>query len=347
MSIVSQFGRTPRLIAAAAVSFTLFAGAAMAQQQGYVDVRVRDDNANCGPVVLKWPLDQEEHEYDPDPGRNDPKLKMAETRPLPVIHYHPALNAGDLYLPPQDGLYRHYFPESEAPPRLRRWDREDYEEYLREENPSTDVPFADAQFQPALAAIPGQVIVPTGMITPPVAFSAAPGGYLVAAAGPFVVPAQFGQLIGQPGPAPAAPFVQPVETVAPAPAAPVSAPAPAAPATDEEGTGSFIQLSEIAEKVPFVGPGSIASLPTDPAGAWMPAELVPAPMISAAPAMPAEPAPASPAPSYLYTSPAPAPDFGVDAAGSGAAAPVPMTTGDLAPFDGSLPTAVCGAPVCQ
>lgn len=245
--MLSRIGRTSRFVAAAAMSFTLFAGFAAAQD-GYFDVRVRGDNVGCGPVVLKWPADQEEREYDPNPAANDPKLEMAETRPLPVIHHHPSLNAGMLYLPPQDGIYRHYFPESEAPPRLRRWNRAEYEEYVRENNPSIEVPFAEGFVNADPGTVPGTVIIPTGMATPPVAFVGSPAGYIP-------VPGQglpdVGDVVGT------AEFTTgKQETVVPQPEVP--APAPATPVksvdADEEGTGSFIHLSSIAEKVPFVGP---------------------------------------------------------------------------------------------
>lgn len=295
MSIFSRIGATPRCLAAAAVSFSLFAGTAVAQNgDGYVDVRVRDDNAGCGPVVVKWNLDQEEREYDPNPAANDPKLDMAETRPLPVIHQHPALNAGSLYLPPQDGLYRHYFPESEAPPRLRRWIRPVYEEYLRDNNPSTDVPFANDLAYLGESAIPGAVIVPTGLATPPATFDAGQAGYVVAPAGSVApLPAEAIGVIGVPAavsavsdtivPVPAGapalmPVVQPVmQSVAPVTPA-------ASGAVTDEGTASFIHLSGEAEKIPYVQmPAALsASVPAEapaavaPAGVTVPQAMVPA-----------------------------------------------------------------------
>lgn len=333
MSMFSRIGHTPRLVAAAAVSFSLLAGVAAAQN-GYVEVRVRDDNSGCGPVVLKWPADQEEREYDPNPAANDPKLEMAETRPLPVIHHHPGLNAGALYLPPQDGIYRHYFPESEAPPRLRRWDRPEYEEYLREHNPSTDVPFAVLGATPPdarqLAAAPSTVYVPTGLTTPPAAFTGAPGGGYVAVPN---APATFG--VG-PLPEEAAPGVIGTSQTTYVPASEMTTlassttttppavqttiapsfteqtvvtPRPSAVKPSEEGTGSFIHLSEPAEKIPFLG---------TPAGNAMLQSLVEEP-------------PAAPAPSPI-TVPAALPT---------------MTPAFGEPGNASTPATGCGAPVCQ
>lgn len=321
MRMLSRIGRTSRLVAAAAVSFTLCAGSAMAQD-GYVDVRVRDDSAGCGPVVIKWPADQEEREYDPNPGRNDPKLEMAETRPLPVIHHHPSLNAGNLYLPPQDGVYRHYFPESEAPPRLRRWNRAEYEEYLREHNPSVEIPFAEGVVKADPRSVPEMVIVPTGMVTPPVAFAGGPAGYVVvpgqASTGTADLSGVQDYPVEQPRDVVVQETVARVETAAPAPAfkARVSN-------SEEEGTGSFIHLSSIAEKVPFIGepaPTSAEAPLTEVPFADVPFAELPAAMKAAA-----------------QTAAAVADESGTQQAYE----PVVL------PNDETLKIGKCGAPVCQ
>lgn len=268
MNIFSRIGTTQRALAAAAVSFSLFAGVALAEE-GYVDVRVRDDNAGCGPVVLQWSLDREEHPYDPNYAANDPKLDMAETRPLPVIHFHPALNAGGYYLPPQDGLYRHYFPESEAPPRLRRWNRAEYEEYLREHNPSLEIPYGVGVAPGEDLGVPGTIYVPTGMKTPPAAFVGTESGYIVAPAGPSAVEDVF------------APVIVPEAVQADV------VPAPEPQSGPEEGTASFIHLSSTAEQVPYVSqPEAAAASSLLSADASVPVNMVPAwdePVEAAAP----------------------------------------------------------------
>lgn len=317
MRMLSSIGATSRLVAAAAASFALFAGAAMAQN-GYVDVRVRDDSVGCGPVVIKWPADQEEREYDPNPGANDPKLDMAETRPLPVIHHHPSLNAGQLYLPPQDGLYRHYFPESEAPPRLRRWSRAEYEEYLRDHNPSLEIPLAPGFIEADPGAVPATVIVPTGMVTPPVLFEGSTQGYMIVPnktlTGETSIRGEMRDGDAQP-PEPAAPMQTPATVVTPAAGG------------AGEGTGSFIKLSSVAEKVPFVGPEAVSVIAEERLAGSSSVEV------------PLTDAPFADAPVSDVVKVVNGADFGVPA--QAAYEPIVL------PDDGTLKIGKCGTPACR
>lgn len=205
MSIWPFLGKAAGVAAVAACALAVPASAAEAEKEGYVDVRVAEDHASCGTVVLKWPLGEEElckacgkpipvptpepklasdiPEVDlPDVKAIviEPVTEMAETTPVPVIHHHPALNAGGLYFPPSDVYYRHYSPEEADAPFTWRANREQYENHLRYTfpyydsvgvrgvivNPGVESPLP-AEDVEATAETPGRVILNDGTVIVP------------------------------------------------------------------------------------------------------------------------------------------------------------------------------------
>lgn len=160
MAGMTRLGGLARMTAATAAALSLFSGFAAAED-GYVDVRVAPDATSCGTVVLMWPKDQPRQDYAPKPIpvcdeppallpataegpmpvveppeveaiiENEPVTELAEVTLIPVIHHHPAVNAGVLFFPPADAYYRHYSPEEEPSPFTWRADKAEYEEYLR------------------------------------------------------------------------------------------------------------------------------------------------------------------------------------------------------------------------
>lgn len=159
MAGITRLGGFARVTATTAVALSLFAAASA--QDGYVDVRVAGDDTSCGTVVLMWPKDQPRQDYAPKPIpvcdeepvlapataegpmpmveppeveaviENEPVTELAEVTTIPVIHHHPAVNAGTLFFPPADSYYRHYSPEEEPSPFTWRANKEEYEDYLR------------------------------------------------------------------------------------------------------------------------------------------------------------------------------------------------------------------------
>ncbi len=232
-------------------------------QEGYHEVRVNTDNVACGTVVLKWPLGDASQTAGPaagQPAANQPgpgnlppppkpigdpnvKLEMAEVTPVPVIHAHPGLNAGSYWLPPADGLYRHYSPELQPPPPMWLYNRAVYERRLKEKY---DIdyqvpPGSVGQFKPGelgpIASAPGvyviqdgrQIYLPAGGARVPAARPQAPAR---AAAPAFAEPTRRVTAVqpviqSAPTPAPAAAPAQPAGESAPEKeGAPISLPCP-------------------------------------------------------------------------------------------------------------------------
>lgn len=178
--------RSSKLWALATALSLSFAANNASGQEGYHDVRVNTDNVACGTVVLKWPLGDPRNAADlqaaegrlPPPPKplTDPnaKLEMAEVTPVPVIHAHPGLNAGTYWLPPADGVYRHYSPELQPPPPMWLYNRAVYERRLKEKyNIDYQVPPGSVgQFQPGqlgpVGAVgqAGPVAVAPGTVVP-------------------------------------------------------------------------------------------------------------------------------------------------------------------------------------
>ncbi len=186
---MTRMSRMGGAVAAAVVLFSLFAASAAARD-GYVDVRVAGDNAACGAVVLRWSLDQPRRDYIPlpipvpeddapapaavascdepayvEPIVIEPVTELAETTPVPIIHHHPALNAGMLFFPPADGDYRHYFSEEAPSPFTWHADKGQYEAYL-----GHTFPYFDPRANPP-GVVETVVVVPVlqGVVFQPIA----------------------------------------------------------------------------------------------------------------------------------------------------------------------------------